>query len=190
MKFTAAWAQISAQNVTLRAVIACLSLTSISLAVGCLRISLKEPLIIERGCFSKAIERGNTRRTKEEINAFVEEALKARFDSATDSPSNYLSAEETEFRRQEQDSYKSNNITQKIIVNSATEDQGSPKQENGTVLAVDADRILSVGKVRSVLAFPLLMTIASTSRSSSNPYGLVLVRVTAANKDKETEAPK
>jgi hypothetical protein len=45
----------------------------------------------------------------------------------------------------------------------------------GSLVKVEADRLLSVGTIRSAFMFPLVVTIGTVSRTPSNPYGLELV---------------
>ena len=50
-----------------------------------------------------------------------------------------------------------------------------PLQKDG--LTVDADRLISVGEIRSTLKFPLKVQLARVARSEGNPYGLQLSAV-------------
>jgi hypothetical protein len=64
-------------------------------------------------------------------------------------------------------------MRQRVLVNAVT--------KNGDSLIVDADRIISVGSIRSAFPFPLIANISIVTRSQSNPYGLVLVRALPQN---------
>ena len=47
----------------------------------------------------------------------------------------------------------------------------------GTQAAIDADRLISVAQIRSAFPFALTVTVATTARTESNPYGLQLEKV-------------
>ena len=175
MKFTAVWAETAAKNVTLKVVIALLSLLTGSLGITTAKLSLRDPLIIERTCFPKALTPASTARTVDEIEAFIKAVIHQRFDSGAAVIPGYLSVDEEVFRRQEQDALKTSNMTQVVIVNSIKIDKES--------VTVDADRLISVGQVRSAFAFPLVATLSSTPRTEGNPYGLVVIKVSPVNKE-------
>jgi len=172
MKFTTAWAEIASQNLTLKVAVAFLSIATVFLTLTTARLSLKDPLIIERSCFSKIITQGSNERSQQEITGFINEALSARFDSDVALNSSFLSQEELGFRALEQKELSQKNMTQKIIVESI--------KINGNNVSILADRFITVGSIRSVLPFPLTATIAITDRSAGNPYGLILVKVSSA----------
>ena len=69
----------------------------------------------------------------------------------------------------EQDELSKKGVVQRVFVNNIKIDASNA--------VIDADRVLSVGKVRSALVFPLKVVIGSTSRTESNPYGLILRKV-------------
>src|SRR4051812_14619569 len=102
MRFNVAWSDVLSQNVTLRFVIFCLSATVIGLLAITTKVALREPILIERACFSRALDRASTDRTEMEISAFVKDALAQRFDTDTTPQDGFLSAEETAFREEEQ----------------------------------------------------------------------------------------
>ena len=67
------------------------------------------------------------------------------------------------------DDLKKKGMRQTLIVNSVT--------VNGDTIRVDADRLISVDKIRS--AFPLMLeaSVSRTTRTEDNPYGLLLTKV-------------
>ncbi len=177
MKFSLAWAEIATQNSILKLLVIVLAVLSISLGFTTAQLSLRDPLVIDRECFSSAAKIGSNQRSAIEIETFIKEALRQRLDTQATALSEYISDEERNFREQEQKDFQTKRITQKIIVNSIRIDSNSA--------TVDVDRILSVGSIKSVLPLPLLITISTTDRTTANPYGLKIIRVTAARKDDE-----
>ena len=81
MKFTAAWADVIAQNLTLKISILVSGICCMAFAFVALKLALEEPLIIERSWFSALAVRGSSQRTQTEIEAFVREALHQLFNS-------------------------------------------------------------------------------------------------------------
>jgi hypothetical protein len=169
MRFTVAWANVQNQNITLRL---CLLLTSICALLFCIttvRLSLKTPLLIERECFSKAIGNIPSQTTSADIEAFVKVALSKRFDSDAADIKSFLSDEEWNFRLKEQAELKSKSINQRVFVNFVKVD--------GNNISVDADRFISIEKVKTVTPFVLAITLSKDSRTASNPYGLILEKI-------------
>lgn len=180
MKFNVAWSETLTQNVVLRIVILCLSATTIALLVALVNLSLKEPLLIERACFTSVTQKAAGERTEAEIGSFLKEALSRRFDTNAMGETLVLSGEEASFRDQEQKDLKEKGILQRVILNKV-------QKIDGTQVTVDCDRLVSVGPVRSAFAFPLHVTIGSVTRSEANPYGLRLIRVKAGESEKKSE---
>ena len=83
--------------------------------------------------------------------------------------------EELKNRDAEQDELKKRNIKQKITVNSVIKKEGK--------FAVDSDRILSVGTLRSAFQFPLILDVERQPRTQGNSYGLILLKVSPQNKE-------
>lgn len=179
MKFTLAWAEVLTQNIALRVAVLALSGCLIAVLVVLVKVSLKEPLIIERACHTSTLESSSPERTEKEIAAFIVQALKARFDTGADD-SVILSEEEARYREQEQKDLNGKGIHQRIVFNSV-------KEIAGTQVTVDADRLISVGPVRSAFSFPLLVTIGSVKRTENNPYGLRLIQVKPLQEGKKDE---
>jgi hypothetical protein len=169
MKFSLAWANIAAQNVTLKIGVLALSIVSVFLGATTVKLALKKPLIIERACFSKAIESENSSRTAAEVEIFIREAIHERFDSDGTPLADYLSPEETSNRVQEQKELTSRNMRQTVLVRAVKVD--------GDAAMIDCDRIISVGLIRSALSYPLSVNIATTTRSTTNPYGLQVTKI-------------
>lgn len=179
MKYTEAWANVVAQNLNLKVVSIILGVLSIVLGMITLRLTFKDSLIIERGCFSKTVSPVKDEHSKEEIQSFLKESLSQRFDSEVQPVDGLLSLDELRLRIAEQKEFDSRKMTQKILVNNITETSEGFK--------VEADRLISVGDVRSAFRFPLIVKLESKPRSYSNPYGL-LVTTTKSVDEKFTEA--
>ena len=174
MKFSLAWAEIANQNVLLKTALACVSICAVCFAVVSLKLALKEPLIIERSCFNRLVKSGDARRTNEEIETFVRIALEQRFDSDAKSKSEFLSTVESSQRMQEQKELSSRQLKQRILVNSVVIE--------GSDITIDADRVITVGAIRSALPFPLKLKVESQERTDGNPYGLIVSSVKSSDK--------
>ncbi len=79
MRFVTAWARTVTQNVSLKFVTLILSLCLVTSLIALVKASLRDPLIIERGCFSRVLPIAQSKHSKEEIEAFLKEALEIRF---------------------------------------------------------------------------------------------------------------
>jgi hypothetical protein len=169
MRFTEAWADVASKNTALKYVVFVLALCCVTFAVTTTRLALKEPLVIERACVSKAVTTGSPDRTTTEVESFVREAISRRFNSDGLPSEGYLSLEEDAGRKKEQQTLQTQGMRQRVIVNSTKID--------GNQITLDCYRIISVGAVLSALPFPLTATIGTMSRTEANPYGLVLVNV-------------
>ena len=169
MKFSTAWAKIAAQNVTLK--VATVTLAGIALVqmMILLQLALRNPLVVERGCFSKITDAKPSGVTSEEIKSFLSEALPMRFDSTVVLKEGFLSIEESAFREKEQATLKQRQMSQRIII--------SDVKVDGQNISVFTDRLIGVGKIKSVLPLNVKVTVQQTTRTESNPYGLILSNV-------------
>jgi predicted ATP-grasp superfamily ATP-dependent carboligase len=155
------------------------SVTTLVLAASTVRLAVQEPLIVERGCFTTAAKVASSKRTNEEIEAFVRQALPRRFDTKSAEAQLVLSPEEHGFRIKEQQELKARGITQRVVVNEVA--------IVGAAVTVDADRILTAGTLRSAVAFPVTLELAQTDRTAANPYGLVMTRVSQTKSKEESK---
>lgn len=172
MRFPQAWADISKQNSVLRVAILAVASSGVLALLIALKFAFKDPLIIERGCFSRPTSSTALQEpTKTEVEGFLREALTQRFDSESVVQGDLISLEELGNRSIEQEEMKRRGVRQNVVVRSIQEKDGA--------YLVDSDRVLAVGGLRSALAFPLLVKLQRASRSQSNPYGLVLFKVSA-----------
>ena len=152
--------------------IALTTMSVIAFAFGIMNISsnMKDPIVIERGCDSKIAEIQSANQTKAEIENFIKISLSARFDSILkNDPAIYLTENLQTARMKEQSELKNKSIDQRVIVRSIKFDQDK--------YFVEADRLISIGKVRTAVPLDLTVNISSKVRSVSNPYGLILTMV-------------
>ncbi|MFN7729700.1 MAG: hypothetical protein ACK5P7_11135 [Bdellovibrio sp.] len=169
MRLSQAWADIAKQNNVLRIAVIGVTFVCVVVLMIALKFAFKEPLVIDRGCFSTIAASQSQTQTAQEIEAFLSEAVSERFNSGAVVVGDYFALEELKARDAEQTELARREIKQRVVVNSVT------KQSDGYL--VDADRILSVGKIRSAFPIPMTVTISQTTRTSGNPYGLVVLRV-------------
>lgn len=169
MRLSQAWADVAKQNNVLRFAVIGVTFVCVVILMIALKFAFKEPLVIERGCFSTIAPTQSQVQTPQEIEAFLRETVAERFNSSAIVVNDYFALEELKDRESEQVELKRRDIKQSVVVNSVT------KQGDGYL--VDADRILSVGKIRSAFQMPMTVTIAKATRTSGNPYGLVVLRV-------------
>lgn len=177
MKFSSAWAKTAAQNVTLKVATVVLAVTTISQMILITNLVLKDLPVIEKSCFSKALYTKPLVAGKDEIESFLAESLSMRFDSIAYVKDGFLSIEELSAREKEQAALKQKQINQKIIV--------SEIKNDGKEIIVLLDRLLSVGKVKSVLSLKIQVVLQKTNRSEANPYGLVLSSVSQIDEKEE-----
>lgn len=178
MKFTTAWAKTAAQNVTLKIATILLATVSAVQLFVIAGLASRDLPVIERGCFSRPLQAKPIDPTKNEIEAFLIEALPMRFDSNGYLKEGFLSLEETVSREKEQTTLKQRQILQKIIIQDVKVD--------GKDVLVTADRLLSFGKIKSALSLNIKVVVQQSNRTESNPYGLILNSVSQIE-DKETK---
>lgn len=181
MKYTEAWSNVVKQNFNLKLFTLILSVICMVLGLTTLKLTFKDSIVIERGCFSKAVEPIKDEHSKTEIENFLREALSQRFDSDVVASDGLLSPDELKLRDLEQKDFKSRNLKQRLILNSVKE------IENGFL--VDTDRIIAVGEIRSTFRFLLQVKLESKPRSYANPYGLLIVS-TKPQEDKKDDKQK
>lgn len=158
------------QKSSLQIALVIMSITAFTFGVMNIFLNLKDPIIIERGCDSRLAEVQSVSQTKDELENFIKIALSARFDSSLkNDPAIYLTEILQLARMKEQIELKSKSIDQRVIVRSIKLDQDK--------YFIQADRLISIGKVRTAVPLDLVVNVASKVRSLSNPYGLVLTFV-------------
>lgn len=170
MKFTEAWAGVAQENVVLKFTVAGLIIANAMTAFALTTFALKKPLVIERGHQTNTVKLSDDAPTKAEVDQFVRLALTQRFDSDASMDENLFVLGEIKNRQSEIREMVSKNIDQKIIVSNVV-------VSNETV-SVDADRIIKVGEVKTILPFPLNVKIVTVDRGAHNPHGLKVAEVT------------
>lgn len=168
MKFNSAWDSVEKENRLLKLLCGSLLILSLALCIVVLGTTAQAPLIIERSCISRVVQPVNELPSDNEMKSFTEAALGARFNSNGGNDALLTEAQQG-YRAREQDELEKQKMKQVVIVNDVAIEKDS--------LRVDADRLISVGEVRSTLKFPLKVQLARVSRSLDNPYGLKLLDV-------------
>jgi len=180
MRFTTAWAKVAAQNVTLKVSTVLLAIVTITQLTVIATLASKDPIVIERGCFSRSTQAKPAEPTKDEIKAFLIEALAMRFDSSGYVKGGFLSLEETSAREKEQSVLKERQMVQRIIVNDV-------KVGDNQDVTVMADRLISIQKIKSALSLNMKVILQRTLRTESNPYGLILNTVNQIEEKEENK---
>ena len=168
MRITHLWSENTQTLNSLK--ISCVCLLSSTLVTSGLLYSYsgRPPVIIERSCTTQTLSSGALEHTEEEIQAFITEAIKARFNSDSKRPE-LLTVDALKNRNQEQLKFEDKSIRQTVIVEKIEVFDESFK--------VYSTRLISVENIRSAFPFVLKVLIKNTERSASNPYGIVLSKV-------------
>lgn len=177
MKFTTAWSQVASQNIVLRGVLTLLSILVLVFSIQTCRLSVKEPLVVERGCTTKEATKTSNDRTSDEIQNFIRQNLSQRFDSKTDQQPAFFDSSEILAKEKEQSALAQRKIQQQVIIQSV-----EYKEKNWFV---EADRIVSLEKIKSVLPLKLKVSVEKVSRSESNPWGLFITKIEQVEEKKE-----
>lgn len=175
MKYTVAWARVASENSVLKFVILCLSALCLFFGASSLKLALKDPIVVDRGCLSKIASTSDGKRTVSEIEAFLKEALAQRFDTGTNLRADFLSEGERQTKEKEQKDLQGRKLSQRVLLNSIN--------ASGETVNVDADRLISIGEIRSAFRFQLIVRIESISRTETNPYGLLISEVKLREKE-------
>lgn len=168
MKFNVAWDSVEKENKYLKVMVIGLLLVAIFLCVAVMNTAAQAPLIVERACMSRVLNPVNENPTDDEMKAFAEEAVPSRFNT-TAKNSELLSLSQQGYRASEQDELEKQKMKQVVIVNEVMVEKDG--------LVIDADRLISVGEIRSTFKFPLKLGFKRTTRTEGNPYGLLLSEV-------------
>lgn len=168
MKFNVAWDSVEKENRNLKILVVLLLLVAIFLSVAVISTSAQAPLVVERSCASRVLVPTAESPTDEELKSFAYAALPARFNTRPENQ-DLLSLNQQSYRTTEQEELQKQKMRQVVIVNDVSVGKDG--------LTIDADRLISVGEIRSTFRFPLKVTLVRTHRSASNPYGLLLSEV-------------
>ena len=168
MKFQNAWVNIAHENLTLKLVLFSMGFISLGSTGIAIYDHLKDPLVIDRGCVSRVVKTSESTRDENEVKSFIKEAVSERFDTGVNPTELYMSEEEISAKNTEQKELSSRSIDQVVTFRNAV--------IQGDQATVQLDRIIGVGNVKSVFTFHILVTLASSTRSNDNPYGLKAIR--------------
>jgi hypothetical protein len=168
VKFNVAWDSIEKENRNLKILVVLLLLVSICLSVAVIGAAAQAPLVVERSCKSRVLAPVSETPSDDELKAFGYVAVPARFNTKPENQ-DLLSLSQQGYRATEQDELEKQKMKQVVIVNDVTLDKEG--------LVIDADRLISVGEIRSTFKFPLRIKLVRTHRSEGNPYGLWLSEV-------------
>jgi hypothetical protein len=170
MKFSLAWGRVAAQNVTLKVATAILGVLVLVQLFVILSLASRDPLVIERGCVTRALALAANSHSQDEISAFLKETLPQRFDSDAAPRADYFSPEELSARDKEQNALRDKGMRERFLVGNITM---SEKE-----ILVSGDRLVAVGKIKSVLPLTIKVSVKQVPRTEANPYGLVLAEIT------------
>jgi hypothetical protein len=170
MRLSTAWAKTAAQNVTLKVATIVLATVVVVQLIIIGQVSTKDPLVVDRSCFTRIVQAKASDPTPDEIRSFILQALPMRFDSRGALVAGFLSIDETTQREKELGQLKQRQMEQRMIV--------AEVKVDGNSVSVSADRLISIGSVKSALPLNLNVTLEQTNRSESNPYGLIITTIT------------
>ena len=152
------------------------------LSYGLVTLTLRDPLLIDRGCVKTALVPADSgKRTESEIKAFVREAASERVDSDQDFTP-LLSDAELKTKIAELAELKKRDLRQRLIVEGVTVTDNEAR--------VEGVRLFSVGDLRSAIKAVLIFKFAAVSRTRANPYGLVLLSSQAQDKNSPADLEK
>ena len=177
MKFELAWADVLARNNLLKVFAGLTTILSVVLSVGLVRAATREPIVVERECSTLIANLGDAKHSENEIRDFVEQAIESRFDHRFHFASTLFTKELAAGYQSEEEQYKRRGIQQTLVVNQVIVE--------GAEVTVDADRIVTMGKVRAVLKFSLKLKIAKVPRSNFNPWGLIIENIEVIKDENE-----
>ena len=131
--------------------------------------STKPPILVERSCETKILSQGPSKRTVDEIKAFISEAISARFDTDRNKPS-LMTEAQADMKSKELKELSSRKIYQRVFVDDIIlKDDGS--------FTAKLTRLIKVENIRTALGFSIEAKIFEDARSEDNPYGLILSEV-------------
>jgi hypothetical protein len=179
MKFSQAWSRVSAQNVTLKVCTTTLGMVVVAQLFVITNLALRAPLVVERSCVTKTLALSPERHSPDEIKAFLREAISERLDSGTTPHASYFSPEEMAAREREQTAFRDKQMTQRFLPGEIT--------ISGNEILVSGDRIIGIGKIKSVLPLALRINLKQVLRTEENPYGLVVAEVSEVKEKGEAK---
>lgn len=178
MKFSQVMVKEAFERSALKLAVICLSILSLTFSILLALDLSKEPIVVERACETRLLDVASSAQTKEEIQAFVRDAVALRFDSnVVRDPSAFMVQDLFVARMKEQEELKRGGVDQRLIVRSIKIEKD--------YFVIEADRLVAIGKARSAIPTILIARVSSKGRSLTNPYGLVLTTI-----DQQKEAKR
>ncbi len=138
--------------------------------------SSKAPLVIDRGCKTN-IATLSDKRSEDELKSFIKLVLPMRFNSKVIADPGLLSTNEFLLQNKEKLAFKKQNMLQFVFIRKINPQKG--------FIYIEADRLISVGNIRSAFKLLLKLTIQIVDRSKYNPYGLKLKKTEVIKKNKK-----
>lgn len=177
MKFSTAWAQIAAQNVSLKVAAVLLAIISVAQLIIISQMAMKNPLVVERSCLTQILSVKELEPNPDEIIAFIKDVLPSRFSSTEPLKPGTFSLEESLAKEKELTALKQRQIEQRVLVNEVIINEKN--------ISASADRLVSIGKIKSVLPLKLKISIQQTDRTEANPYGLIISTISQVPEKEE-----
>jgi hypothetical protein len=104
------------------------------------KLAVKDPLVVERACESKVLSKVGSQPTKEELEAFVREALPERFDSSL-TAQRYTTDRLWAFKKHETKELSQRQLRQRIIINSIEVGDKQIKADVDRLYIISAPRL-------------------------------------------------
>ena len=169
MKFFDVWHDIAKQNKVHKFVSSLLTFFTFCLIILIFKVSANPPLLIERGCETKAVKPSNSKHTTIEVKEFLYKAMSSRFNSSSIEYLSFIARTEAEKKAAELSGLIDKGVSQDLILRNISISEGKAK--------IAADRLLSYKKVRAATAIELDISFEKVKRTPENPYGLLLTSV-------------
>jgi hypothetical protein len=166
MRFTEVWGETLKQNKFLKIISILLVLTSVTTGVAAFKLSDRNPLIIERGCYEKLVTPKSTEMTPQDLQEFLIQAMAFRFDSESNPIHEFFSDEEFQSVKLEREEFSRKGMSQMILIHPET------IVSQGNKVRFNTERIIMIGTVRSTVPVSLEAAITVVPRSQANPYGI------------------
>jgi hypothetical protein len=166
MRFTEVWGETLKQNKFLKVISILLVLTSVASSVAAFKLSDRNPLIIERGCYEKMVIPKTMDMTPVDMQEFLTQAMAFRFNSESNPIREFFSDEEFQSVKLEREEFSRKGMSQMILVHPDS------IVSQGNKVRFNTERIIMIGTVRSTVPVSLEATISIVPRSQANLYGI------------------
>lgn len=167
MKFSSAVDVMQKENRFLRNLVQMLILVIGALAVVCVLMFNKSPVMLERNSHGLEImQPTELLRKPSDVEAAIKLMMIARFNTDAKAPEIFINPKEMLMRDTEQKDMKSRNMTQSVLIRAV--------RLAKDVATVDIDRLIAIGDLRSALKAQIQITFEEVTPNELNPYGLLL----------------